>query len=284
MINLGTIVSSVITSFKECKEFCVIVFWLHDDGDREKTWNELEKLLTGTRIIPHVLRQPIFRDPNAWAADAMAVVESIKSRVLQAEAAEPDSPLGLIVISRSKFCVAQSSSPAIAPQWLPEFGGRKINVLARDVQTIAACSLAADEASLPEIKSLLYQLELALLNVVKRMASQDRHHGQKLWNQLLRERSQVERRSEFVSCWANGIETITDPDSYRPSLTIGWSMVAAMWDTFLSASPSQLLTRCEAFVEFLGIEASWLSMEPEPSALLPIMFRGPEDHDMYADY
>lgn len=278
MISLETIASSVIRSISEYTSFCVVVFWMQDDGDRDKVCYELGKKLAGTRVIPHVLRSPIFRDPNAWAGDAISVLELLRERVLQIPTEERDSPLGLVVISRSKLNVSQASSPAIAPEWFPTHGGREVTVFARDVQSIAACSLASDEACLPSIKSLLFQLEMALLKIASQAAARDRHHGQKLWNQLLKERSKLELRSHFLDNWRNGIETITDPESYRPSLMFGWSMISAMWDTFLTASPAQLFSKSEAFAEFLEIDASWLSAQPDPNALLPILFRGPEDH------
>lgn len=253
MTNLDTVASSVIDAIDRCTSFCVVVFWLQEEGDRGQVCDELAVRLAGTRLVPHVLRTPIFRDPNAWAGDAMSVLGSLKDRVLQMDFSQPDSALGLVVISRSKLNVSQASSPATAPEWFPRFGGREVAVLARDVRSIAACSLASEEACLSEIRSLLFQLELALLKVATQAASRDRHHGQKLWDQILRERSKAERRSSFFDVWAKGVGSVTDPESYRPSLTFEWSMISAMWDTFLSASPAQLLAKSEAFADFLEI-------------------------------
>lgn len=283
-MNLSTVVSSISAEMKHCATFQIVVFWLEEQGDRGRLCSDLESLLAGTRVVPHVLRKPLFSDPNGWAADTMALLETIKNKVLAAsETCEPNAPLGLVVIARSRLSVAQSSSPAIAPDWLSTQSGREIMVVARDVHSIASCSLAAPEAATNAIKSSLYELELGLLRVVKFLALRDRHHGQRLWGEVLKERSKLERKSQFADSWTNGLNTVSDASSYRPSLTFGWSMVSAMWDTFLRSSPSELLSKSEAFAEFFDIQADWMPTQPLPSALLPILFRGPDDRERGAN-
>lgn len=278
MTSIDTVVDSVIESIESFKSFCVVIFWLQDDSDREGVYRELSARLTGRRVIPHVLRSATFQDPNAWASDAMSLLGSLRSEVAGLGDGNHESPLGLILISRSKLNVAQSSSPAIAPDWMPAFGGREVTVFARDVQLISTCSLAAEEACISSVKLMLFQLETALLGAARSQLGVDRHLGQKLWDQVLRQRSGLEKRSQFLDHWAKGLDAVTDPSSYRPSLTFGWSMISAMWDTFLTASPSQLLPRSQAFCEYLSIQPDWLPTQPDPAPVLPIMFRGPEDH------
>lgn len=279
-MNPATSVSSILDEMKRLVAFQVVVFWLEDHGDRDRSCSELEKLLAGARVVPHVLRKPLFSDPNGWAADAMSVIDGLRNKVQAAsEGCDADAPLGLVVIARNKLRVAQSSSPATAPSWLPKHGGRDITVVARDIRSIGCCSLAAPEAAADAVKSSLYELELGLLKVAKNLAARDKHHGQKLWGEILKERSKLERKSQFLDTWATGVATVSDAPSYRPSLTFGWSMVSAMWDTFLRSSPNQLLSRSEAFVEFFEIGADWMPNQPLPSALLPILFRGPEDRE-----
>jgi hypothetical protein len=279
-MNLSTVVSSILAEMQHCAALQIVVFWLEEQGDRDHLCSELESLLAGARVVPHVLRRPLFSDPNGWAADTMALLEATKSKVLAAsEGCEPNAPLGLVVIARSRLSIAQSSSPATAPDWLPARDGREIMVVVRDVHSIASCSLAAPEGATDAIKSSLYELELGLLNVVKFLALRNRHHGQRLWGEVLKERSRLERKSQFADFWANGLDTVSDAMSYRPSLTFGWSMVSAMWDTFLRSSPSELLSKSEAFVEFFEIHADWMPAQPLPSALLPILFRGPDDRE-----
>lgn len=283
MTTIDTIVDSIIESIDSFKSFCVVIFWLQDDTDREVVCQELSTRLVGRRVIPHVLRRATFQDPNAWASDAMSLLGSLRNEVMGLGDENHDSPLGIVLISRGKLNVAQASSPAIAPEWMPAFGGREITVFARDLRLISTCSFAAEEACIASVKSMLFQLETALLKVARSQLGVDKHLGQKLWDQILRQRSGLDRRSEFVEYWARGVDSVTDPSSYRPSLTFGWSMISAMWETFLTASPSQLLARSHAFCEYLSIQPEWLPIQPDPVPILPIMFRGPEDHLRNAD-
>ncbi|MGN7839552.1 hypothetical protein [Stenotrophomonas sp. 22385] len=278
MTSITTFVDSISESIKSFNKFCVVVYWLQDDTDREGIFQELSVRLAGTRLLPHVLRTSAFQDPNAWASDAMSILSSLRSDILNLDDDGHESPLGVVVISRGKMNVAQASSPAIAPDWLPGHGGREVIVFARDVRLISTCSLSAEEACIDSIKSSLFGLEHALLKIVRTKFETERHFGQKLWDQVLRERSRLEKKSQFPDYWSKGLDSVTDPSSYRPSLTSGWSMISAMWDTFLSASPSQLLAKSDAFREYLTIGADWLPSSPDPSPLFPIMFRGPEDH------
>lgn len=278
MTTIDTVVDSITESIDSFKSFCVVIFWLQDDADRELVCRELSARLGGRRVIPHVLRRATFQDPNAWASDAMSLLGSLRSEVMKLGGGNHDSPLGIVLISRSKLNVAQASSPAIAPEWMPVFGGREVTVLARDLRLISTCSFAAEEACVALVKSMLFQLETALLKVARNQPGVDRHFGQKLWDQILRQRSKLDKRSEFLEYWARGVDSVTDSSSYRPSLTFGWSMISAMWDTFLTASPSQLLAKSQAFCEYLSIQPDWLPTRPDPVPVLPIMFRGPEDH------
>lgn len=283
MTSIEAVVDSVLESIGAHRSFCIVVFWLQDDGDREGVCRELSTRLAGTRVIPHVLRSSAFQDPNAWASDTMSVLGSLRDEVLSLDEGGHELPLGVILISRSKLNVAQASSPAIAPEWMPAFGGREVTVFSRDVRLIATCSLAADEACVASIKSMLFQLEAALLKVVRSRVLVDRHFGQKLWDQALRLRSGLEKRSQFMEYWSGGLDKVTDPSSYRPSLTFGWSMISAMWEAFLASSPSQLLSKSQAFGEYLSIHSGWLPKNPDPTPILPILFRGPEDHLRTAD-
>ncbi|WP_372164527.1 hypothetical protein [Xanthomonas euvesicatoria] len=283
-MNLTTVVSSILDEMKRYTTFQVAVFWLDEQGDRDRMCSDLTALFIGSRVVPHVLRKPLFSDPNSWAADAMSVIDGLKEKVQAAsEGCDRDAPLGLVIIARTKLRVAQTSSPATAPSWLSAYGGREIMVVARDVHSIGCCSLEAPEAAVDAVKSSLYELELGLLKVAKYLASREKHHGQKLWGEVLKERSKLDRKAQFFDTWAEGVGTVSDAPSYRPSLKFGWSIVSAMWDTFLRSSPSQLLTRSEAFVEFFEIEADWMPAQPLPSALLPILFRGSEDRERGAN-
>ncbi|UXB41909.1 hypothetical protein K7569_09025 [Stenotrophomonas maltophilia] len=278
MTSIATFVESISESIESFKNFCVVVYWLQDESDREGIFQELSVRLAGTRLLPHVLRTSAFQDPNAWASDAMSILSSLRTEVSNLVDEGHGSPFGIVVISRGKMNVAQASSPAIAPDWMPGHGGREVTVFARDVRSISTCSLAAEEACIDSIKSMLFSLEHALLEIVRAKIKVEKHFGQKIWDQVLRERSRLEKKSKFPDYWSEGLDSVTDPSSYRPSLTSGWSMISAMWETFLGASPSQLLTKSDAFREYLSIGSDWLPFQPEPSPLLPIMFRGPEDH------
>lgn len=283
MTSIDTVVDSIIGSIESFKSFCIVIFWLQEEADREGVCRELSTRLAGRRIIPHVLRSTTFQDPNAWASDAVSLLDSLRDEVADLDVADHESPLGLILISRSKLNVAQASSPAVAPEWMPGFGGREVTVFARDARLISTCSLEAEEASIALVKAMLFQLEIAFLRVVRSQFVIDRHHGQTLWDQVLRNRSRLDKRSQFLEYWANGLDSVTDASSYRPSLTFGWSLISAMWETFLTASPSQLLSRSKAFCDYLLIKSDWLPTPPDPTPVLPILFRGPEDYMRDAD-
>lgn len=276
-MNIDSIATSVISDLHACAAFQVAVYWLEEKGDRDQLYAEVIARFSGSRVVAHVLRRPLFTDPNAWAADSMSVIDSLRSEVESvSEGRRSDAPLGLVIIARNKLQVAQSSSPAIAPAWLPNYEGRRIMVVARDVKALASCSLASDEGAIDAIKSSLFEMEVALLRLAEVRAAQ-RHHGQRLWGELLKDRSGLERKSQFLEHWRQGLAGVSDANSYRPSLRFGWSLVSAMWDTFLRRSPAQLLSSSEAFVEYFGITIEWTPQPPHSTPLIPVLFRSPDD-------
>ncbi|WP_448122680.1 hypothetical protein [Stenotrophomonas riyadhensis] len=278
------VVDSVLLELERCAAADVVVFWIEEFGNRDDICSELTNAFRGNFVASVVLRhlpragRQLFTDPNAWAADVMAVVDSERAQVEQVfSESQGRGPLGLVIIARNKLAVTQSSSPATAPDWCPIFGGRSAMVFLRDVVTISNCSLSAEEAAAGQIKDLLYQIDRGLLRVAKMHASNDRHHGIKLWDQALRKRSGASSRSDFLDLWERGLDGVTDSESYRPSLKSGWSMVAAMWECFMVSSPSQLLGNTGAFADYLGLDAQWVPGPPAAVSLLPIVFRSPED-------
>jgi len=275
-----TIADSILDELSERRGFCLYVFWLQCRENRAELHERLSALLDGSGAVPLVLRRQLFHDPNGWAADAVSLLEENRAAVeAKANLINSGSPIALVVIARGDLAVAQSASPATAPAWLPRYGGREINTYARDLTASAACPMNSPESAIGELCTLIYELDVRFCSLASQLSQLNVHHGLALWSTVLKDRTEYETRADFLDQWRIGLTKVTDARSYRPSLRSKWSMVAAMWATFMDNAPAKLLGLSKHYCEFLGIDdLAWITNPPGPeSALLPILFRGAND-------
>lgn len=257
------------------ESFALFCFWYQCAEGRDALLSDLKLELDEVAAIPIVLRTTMFTDPNAWAVDAVRLVDENRADFEGlAEAISAGRPCALVIISRSGLSIAQSSSPASLPDWFPRYGGTEVTAFVRDLRQEASCSLNNDIAAVPDISELLFRLEVALSQRVARLLQANKHHGLAFWDSYLKSRSELPSRGEFAAALASSVRSVGNVRSFRPSMRSRASLVAAMWTMFVDEAPAKLLGRSKDLTDFLGLS------DIHPSAnsfLFPVLFRGTND-------
>lgn len=269
------LIDTVARTLERQKSFALFCFWYQCAEGRDALQSDLQSELGEVAAIPVVLRAPLFTDPNAWAVDAVHLVNDMRAEFeAHAETIASGRPCAIVIISRSGLSVGQSSSPASLPDWFPRYGGAEVTAFVRDLRQETSCSLNDDVAAVPEISELLFRLEAALSQRVSALLQANKHHGLAFWDSCLKSRSGLASRSEFAGALASSVRLVGDVRSFRPSMRSKASLVAAMWTMFVDEAPAKLLGRSNDLAGFLGLS------EVHPSAgsfLFPVLFRGTND-------
>lgn len=269
------LVDTVARVLNRQKSFALFCFWYQCSEGRDALLSDLQIELGEVAAIPVVLRATLFTDPNAWAVDAVRLVDEMRAGFERhAETIAAGRPCAMVIVSRSGLSIAQSSSPASLPEWFPRYGGAEVAVYVRDLRQESSCSLNDDIAAVPDISELLFRLEAVLSQRVAGLLQANKHHGLAFWDSYLKSRSELPSRSEFAAALASSVLSVGDVRSFRPSMRSKASLVAAMWTMFVDEAPAKLLGRSKDLTGFLGLS------DVHPSAdgfLFPVLFRGTND-------
>jgi hypothetical protein len=282
-VSIDSIHDSVLGEIDALRNFGVLLFWLRVEDDRDKCKAAIAKIFEAeANVFPVVLRKSLFLDPNAWAMDVAAVLADHREYVIRAtELIESGRPLAVVVIAKTALDTAQSSSPARLPDWFPRFGGQEVAAIVRDLTVVAGATLKDKEARLGDLSCSLFGVEQAACSRFEQLLSLDKHHGQPLWNSLVKARSGAESRQLFLVGWKEGLRRVGDPYGYRPTLKEKYSLVGALWSAFIDTPPAGLGAVGDALQEFLGLKTAERTRDLEP--LLPILFRGVNDGSLGRD-
>lgn len=278
-VSVDEIKAYVSEVLEQSQGFGIYLFWLEISDGRDELCAALDPVLRPLGVVPLALRSPLLRDPNAWSQDAVQLIADNRESFEEfRDLIAAGRSTGVLVLAKTRLPVAQSSSPALLPGWFPSYGGRQVAAFARDVLASAGCSLKAQVLRIEDLCELLYELELVMCKRHEILLAANKHQGVALWDSFLRDRSKFDNRGEFLVAWKAGIASVRDARSFRPSLTAGWSLVAALWASFLDTRPSALTAQGDKFADFLGLNSTMSPFVRAP--LLPILFRSANEKNV----
>lgn len=271
-LSTGEVEGYIAEVLDQARSFGIYLFWMDIFDGRDELCVALDPVLRRRGVVPFTLRSQLLSEPNSWAQDVIRLIDDHREAFEGfRDLIAAERPVGLLVLAKAKLSIAQSSSPALLPSWFPGYGGRQVTAFARDVISSAGCSLGAPALCIEDICQLLYELELAMCKRYEAALAGCKRQGLALWDSFLRERTKFDTRDEFVAAWKAGVTGVRDARSFRPSLTSNWSLVAALWASFVDTRPAALAAQGDRFADFLALDEVTQPFHREP--LLAILFR-----------
>jgi len=234
-------------------EYPLNVYWVTVLSDRNDFANELKLLEPNVPIVSYVLRkQGMFADPNTVMNDVVSVLDEVRDEVVQEkEVVSSGEALALVVLSRTEWKLAITSSPILLPEWFPAMPLQSVTARIEDLTWTARVSLRDSVLAIEEVHRLLYDVEVALVNRVQRSLAADHRLVQALWADIERERKvSVAEGLRQARVYLQGVR---NPTSFRPS-TRGPTIIGRIWYKASSTAPEGLAKTAKALASALALE------------------------------
>lgn len=195
------------------------VVWLTVVAERQSMADEFKTLRDHRRIWPYVLRDPLFANPNAVLRDVLKVLEELREEIVASS--NRQGGICIIVLSKHPLGIPQQSSMVPAPDWMPDVGGRLIDVPVEEFGWIGLASLADEEARIPELKSALFELELALVRLLRARQLTSPETVSALWVYMRLQKETGRSLEQFLANAEARAGAVSSPDAFRPYLKDG---------------------------------------------------------------
>jgi hypothetical protein len=244
----------------------LLVYWLKVDGSRHSYANELHRL-RGARLIVPLVPKDGFINPNALLSDLSKLCVENRDK-FSATLQEGLPPLSIIIISSADLGVAQVSSPATLPEWMPFCGGRSVWVQIESLNRVATGNLNAPELSLQRITEALYQTEGAMVRRLRAVSSLDHNTASALLDRLRRRDERLALADFLAGCEAH-LASVAVPSGYRPSLRADGSLLSRLVALFARSSPDELGGAARALATALALERA----DIDRASILSVLFR-----------
>jgi len=233
----------------------LMAFWYKVSSNREQFRTEIVKLRKKLRLVPMVIRGEGFLNPNALATDICRAIESHREE-FESEwfrGHPPGSPILLLLLGRTELSIPQMSSPAVLPQWFPEWGGRTVQITVQDLTHTAKGPLNIPEGQIDEVCVELYDLENALLARLTAVAEEDHNAGNALFEVIRDPKVEKEKYKDFLTKASRNLAAVHNRSGFRPSARDGQSLVGRLMRLASSSSPDQLPKRGIGLAKALGL-------------------------------
>ncbi len=166
-------------------------------------------------------------------------------------AAESAEQLGIVLIARNALMIAQASSPALMPAWVPRWADTLLSVTLRDITWTADAPLNSPEARIGNLRERLFTLEGELLERLQAVHAAE--HGRSNALMELLRRSPDERLTSFIDSVQQQRRRLSNAEGYRPSRRDGASLVARLWDVVQTQHPEALGRPSRALAQALHL-------------------------------
>ncbi len=233
----------------------VRVVWVTlEDGERESVRAQIEALRGNEPIVPIVLRQPMFRDPNMVLGDFYDLIERNKA-AFAGVVCGPEGSVTVLILARSALGIPQVSSPVCLPTWFPVAAGREVHFRIADFATEAQVGfLDCREARVEEISSLFFELESLLLGRIRSTAARDPTRVRYLLD-VLNEGATISVDAFWSEC-EEALARVTDRRAYRPSIRGGSSLSSKLLRAVVKTSMDRLPRLAEALARAVDCDDS----------------------------
>ncbi len=229
---------------------CFDALWLVvDQGSRDELQSEVLQARGEFPVVPLVVRERGFDDPNSVLNDLLRIINSHRAEF--EKLATPQRSVRLLLLARDRLRIPQVSSPVTLPEWFPGCGGKVVDVEIRDFSTRMDASLASPELRTADLGRLLFQLETELVRLVSASAGRGQNNVMALAAALKRE--EKESFPEVLEGAKRFIETSKHADGYRPSLKEKGSLLARLLFKVSKTPPDQLPALGTALARGLGL-------------------------------
>lgn len=232
-------------------------YWYRVIGDRHAYAAELVAEVKSEPVIVLQVRDIRFDNPNALLDDLIALLERNRETCRRMIADGSTDRCAVIVLARTELNLPQVSSPVQLPDWFPVRGGFVVYTRILDVTWVATTALNCPEACVPDLCGALYRLEKAL---IARLA--DTHKRDKAATNALLDYIRSDSSEGFLDLLASAresIDSVTNPDAYRPTLKGAQGVVSRLWRCAQTQNPDSLgrVGKALATALQLPVEASW---------------------------
>ncbi len=139
-------------------------------------------------------------NPNSVLSDLVSLLDHNQEDALRCySAAESAEQLGIVLIARNALMIAQASSPALMPAWVPRWADTLLSVTLRDITWTADAPLNSPEARIGNLRERLFTLEGELLERLQAVHAAE--HGRSNALMELLRRSPDERLTSFIDAF-----------------------------------------------------------------------------------
>lgn len=216
----------------------VLVFWWQVTTGRSAARDELLARRGSLALVPLVVRNNQFTNPNAIATDLFDLLDANETEVRDwvQSWGERSGSLAIVLISALPLGVPQLSSPCVMPKWLPRLGGQIVPVRIQDLAGTAESTINALESRIPDVCEAIWCLEQALLRRIRNVRSAN-HASSSAFFDFIRDTDEsIEpflERAIAYGAKANARE-------YRPSARDGVALVGRILRLVSKTSPDEL--------------------------------------------
>ena len=265
-------VVEIIRKRLTCSSESLHVLWFKTDADnRDHFAKQLRDGRGDVALVPIVVREPIFVDPNSVLSDLNRVllrnrheIEGLDSKALR--------PVVIVMLSRVDANLSQTASPIQLPDWFPHLGGTEIYVRVRDLLTeIEAIRFNAPEARADDLAAHLHRLETAIVVRLETIYFRKPQNLDSIWTALAElrktERSQSALRNRLAD-YRSHVNGLTEPRAYRPSLKTEASILSDLLTLIQRSTPDQLVRLAKSVVIAMGVTDKVTSRLPMIAILL----------------
>lgn len=234
----------------------VCAFWVAVPTERDLFASSLREVIGDGAVVPIVVRGVLFQNPNEILNDLARVLDSQRAELeaLPTRLGARPARVAVILIGRSELIVPQVASPITLPTWFPVAPGETLSTVIHDLTWTTDGSLSSEDVRVPEICGRLFGLEGRLLARLREAHEAD-HTASNAFYELFRRRGPGEEAySDFLRGAVAAHAAIKNPESFRPSVKVGASLIGRLWEMVNSTSPDGLAGCSKALSRALGIE------------------------------
>lgn len=230
------------------------VFWVTLAGDRGDFARDLRRARGEWPLVPVTLRTPgLFRDPNAVMNDVTCILHDAKQEILDiADCARRCNGIGLVVLSRSHWRLAVTSSPLRLPEWFPVMAGKEVASRIDDLTWSVHVRLSDKVVAVNDLQRILYELDKTILARIKESLEDDHRQVQALWEKI--RRPGENDFSHIIQEINRTLGDIRNPADFRPSISKSPTMVGRLWYEANRSSPDKIPRVAKALAPALRID------------------------------
>lgn len=232
-------------------------YWYRVVGDRHAYAAELGAELASDPVVVLQVRDVRFDNPNALLDDLIALVERNRQACVGTIRQGSTDRCAVVLLARTELNLPHVSSPVQLPDWFPVSGGTVVSTRIVDVTWVATAPLNCSEACVPELSAALFRLERVLGARLAYTHGRDRATTNALLDHIRNDSS--ESFAEILASATGSIDSVTNPEGYRPSLKTAQGVVPRLWRCAQTQNPDSLGRVAKALATALQLpaEASW---------------------------